>query len=80
MDSTTLGVTNRCLDSVRPLKVIVVGAGISGILAAIKFQDSISNLDLSIYEKNQELGGTWWENRYPGCACGKQEETLGLRL
>ena len=24
---------------------------------------------MQIYEKNPELGGTWYENRYPGCAC-----------
>lgn len=52
------------------MKVIVVGAGISGIITAIKLQESIQNLQLSIYDKNPEVGGTWWENRYPGCACG----------
>ncbi|KAL2065385.1 hypothetical protein VTL71DRAFT_3055 [Oculimacula yallundae] len=24
---------------------------------------------LKIWEKNEGIGGTWWENRYPGCAC-----------
>jgi heterodisulfide reductase subunit A-like polyferredoxin len=63
-------IADRCVDTVRPLKVVIVGAGISGILAAIKLQESIRKLELIIYEKNEGLGGTWLENRYPGCACG----------
>jgi heterodisulfide reductase subunit A-like polyferredoxin len=58
------------IDYARPTKVIVIGAGISGILAAIRFPRHISNLDLVVYDKNQEIGGTWYENRYPGIACG----------
>lgn len=58
------------IDNLRPMKVIVIGAGISGILAAIRFSQRIQNLDLTIYDKNPEVGGTWYENRYPGVACG----------
>lgn len=58
------------IGAARPLKVIVIGAGISGILNAIKLPQQLEKLDLVIYEKNTELGGTWWENRYPGVACG----------
>ncbi|THC95666.1 hypothetical protein EYZ11_004879 [Aspergillus tanneri] len=54
----------------RPLKLIYVGAGISGIIAAIQFRKAVPHLELVIYEKNPELGGTWYENNYPGCACG----------
>ena len=62
----------RCMDQPRPLKLIYVGGGISGIIAAIEFINQVPELDMVIYEKNPELGGTWFENRYPGCACGKQ--------
>jgi len=48
------------------LKIIGIGAGINGILAAIKMPRRIENLDLVIYEKNPEVGGTWYENTYPG--------------
>ena len=58
------------VDYARPMKVIVVGAGISGILAAIRFPRRIAKLDLVVYDKNPEIGGTWYENRYPGIACG----------
>lgn len=61
----------RCLDEPRPLKLIYVGGGISGICGAIEFIKQVPELEMVIYEKNPELGGTWYENRYPGCACGK---------
>ncbi|KAI9730358.1 MAG: hypothetical protein M1834_005868 [Cirrosporium novae-zelandiae] len=54
------------IDSCRPIKVICIGAGISGILAGIRFPQRIKNLDFTIYEKNIDVGGTWFENRYPG--------------
>ncbi|KAL2814982.1 flavin-binding monooxygenase [Aspergillus granulosus] len=62
-------ISERAIDQPRPLKVIYIGAGVSGILAAIKFREAVPDLDLVIYEKNPDLGGTWYENRYPGCAC-----------
>ncbi|ORY04951.1 hypothetical protein BCR34DRAFT_491184 [Clohesyomyces aquaticus] len=55
--------------STRKLKVLTVGAGFSGILAAYQIQKYCSNVEHVIYEKNADIGGTWLENRYPGCAC-----------
>ena len=52
------------VDYARPLKVICIGAGMSGILCGIRFPQKIPNLDLTIYEKNDEVGGVWYENRY----------------
>jgi cation diffusion facilitator CzcD-associated flavoprotein CzcO len=63
-------ISERPIDEARPLKVIFIGAGISGIIAGIKLPQILKNLHLVIYDKNPEIGGTWWENRYPGCACG----------
>ncbi|KAI1771744.1 hypothetical protein F4818DRAFT_202668 [Hypoxylon cercidicola] len=54
----------------RPIKVIVIGFGISGInLSYILGKQKNSNITLQFYEKNPELGGTWFENTYPGCSC-----------
>lgn len=64
-------VEDRSVDECRPLRVVVIGSGISGILASIRFRQRIPNLDLQVYEKNADIGGTWLENRYPGCACGE---------
>ena len=59
------------VDLARPIKVICIGAGMSGILCGIRFPQKISNLDLTIYDKNESVGGVWLENRYPGVTCGK---------
>lgn len=57
-------IQGRPIDGARPLKVMYIGAGVSGIIAAIVFLKAVPSLELVIYEKNPELGGTWYENRY----------------
>jgi len=52
----------------QPLRFVVIGAGMSGILAAIRLEEA-GYEDVSIYEKADRLGGTWRENTYPGIAC-----------
>ena len=34
-----------------------------------KAEEEMSSLEICVYEKNSDVGGTWLENRYPGCAC-----------
>ncbi|KAF2653673.1 FAD/NAD(P)-binding domain-containing protein [Lophiostoma macrostomum CBS 122681] len=48
-----------------------MGAGYSGLMMAIVFSEKMQdkNAELVIYERNHDLGGTWLENRYPGCKC-----------
>ncbi|HEY9310884.1 NAD(P)/FAD-dependent oxidoreductase [Williamsia sp.] len=46
------------------LGVIVVGAGISGMTCAINL--SKAGIPYTVIERNEHVGGTWWENRYPG--------------
>jgi cation diffusion facilitator CzcD-associated flavoprotein CzcO len=46
----------------------IIGAGMSGILSAIKLHEAGFD-DLTIYEKANRLGGTWRDNTYPGLAC-----------
>ncbi|KAH7021896.1 hypothetical protein EDB80DRAFT_744547 [Ilyonectria destructans] len=56
----------------RKLRLICVGAGYSGLMLAYKWKHQIPMedfVDLAIYEKNSDVGGTWLENRYPGVAC-----------
>nr|KMM67448.1 monooxygenase [Coccidioides posadasii RMSCC 3488] len=53
-------------------KIAMLGAGAAGIdflhHAILAFKDD-PDVDLVVYEKNHDIGGTWLENRYPGCAC-----------
>jgi 4-hydroxyacetophenone monooxygenase len=48
-----------------PLTAAVVGAGMSGLLAAHRLGQA--GVDVVVLEKNPDLGGTWFENTYPGC-------------
>ena len=52
----------------RPLRFAIIGAGMSGILSAVKLTEA-GLTDFTVYEKNLGLGGTWHENTYPGLAC-----------
>ena len=54
--------------SVTNVDVLIVGAGFSGLCMGIKLLEAGMNSFL-IIEKSADIGGTWWENRYPGCAC-----------
>src|SRR6185503_6354084 len=48
--------------------VAIVGSGFSGLGAAIRLkQEGFS--DFVILERADDVGGTWRDNRYPGCAC-----------
>ncbi len=49
-------------------RIIIVGAGMSGILAAIKLKQA-GHTNMVVYEKGHAIGGTWRENRYPGLTC-----------
>jgi cation diffusion facilitator CzcD-associated flavoprotein CzcO len=48
--------------------VLIVGGGFSGLCMAIKLRQAGMNSFL-LLEKSDDIGGTWYDNRYPGCAC-----------
>lgn len=49
----------------RAPKVAIIGAGESGILLGYRLKQA--GIPFVILEKNPDVGGTWYENRYPGC-------------
>ncbi len=51
----------------RKLRFIVMGAGMAGILSAIRLKEA--GYDFAVYEKADRPGGTWRENTYPGLTC-----------
>jgi len=67
--SAGLSIKDAPVENLRPLRVVVVGAGFSGILAAIRIPEKLRNVELVVYEKNEGVGGVWWANNYPGVAC-----------
>ncbi len=50
------------------LDLIVIGAGMSGICMGIKLQERGID-DFLIIEKSPDVGGTWYDNSYPGACC-----------
>ncbi|KAK0845165.1 hypothetical protein LTR03_007663 [Friedmanniomyces endolithicus] len=53
----------------RPVRVVLMGAGASTLNFLKKAEEQMKNVKITVYEKNHDVGGTWLENRYPGCAC-----------
>ena len=45
-------------------RVLIIGAGVAGMAAAIRLK--AAGIPYLVVEKNHEVGGTWYENRYPG--------------
>jgi 4-hydroxyacetophenone monooxygenase len=52
-------------DALAGLEVSIIGAGVSGIAAAIAL--TAQGADVVLFERSDDLGGTWHLNRYPGC-------------
>ncbi len=50
------------------LRVVIIGAGMAGVLSAIKLREAGYD-NFVIYEKADSIGGTWRANTYPGLAC-----------
>jgi cation diffusion facilitator CzcD-associated flavoprotein CzcO len=55
-------------DTSRSARVLIIGSGFAGIGMAIKLRER-GITDIVILERAADLGGTWRDNRYPGCAC-----------
>lgn len=47
------------IENQRPIKVMVIGAGYSGIYLGIRIPERLRNCELVIYEKNKGVGGAW---------------------
>lgn len=51
------------------MDVLIIGAGMSGLNAAIQIIRTYGSRNFEIIEKSDHVGGTWWINSYPGCGC-----------
>jgi cation diffusion facilitator CzcD-associated flavoprotein CzcO len=67
MSAVTAAVHPRIIPR-RNLEVIIIGAGLGGIAAAIELRRH-GITDVTILERAPDLGGTWFYNSYPGAAC-----------
>lgn len=64
----------------RHVDIICVGAGASGLLMAYKLQRHFRNYTLTVFEKNPEVSGTWFENTYPGYVNHQKMVAYWLKL
>ena len=55
-------------DGTRDVRVAIIGGGLSGVGAAAMLRRAGIG-DLVVLERAGEVGGTWRDNTYPGCAC-----------
>jgi len=61
------------LERKREAHVLIIGAGMSGLLAGYRLKQA--GIPFTIIEKNEEVGGTWFENTYPGCRVDSPNHT-----
>jgi len=52
-----------------PPKIGIIGAGFSGLGFAVQLRKQLNIDNFTIFDENQDVGGTWLVNTYPGCAC-----------
>ena len=56
-------------------EVIIIGAGISGIYQLYRLLEA--DIDVTVLDANDDLGGTWYKNRYPGARFDSESYTYG---
>ena len=56
------------MDRKKDLRFVIIGAGMAGMLAAIRLREA-GYKNIQVLEKGDSVGGTWRENRYAGLAC-----------
>jgi len=54
-----------------PVRILIIGTGFSGLGMAIQLKQAGFE-DFVLLERDSDVGGTWRDNRYPGCACDVQ--------
>ncbi|PLB40928.1 flavin-containing monooxygenase [Aspergillus candidus] len=68
-DEPSYTVCERPLGAPRPIRIVCIGAGASGLNLIRSARQGLTDFEIVVYEKNTKIGGTWFENRYPGCKC-----------
>lgn len=62
-DETGYRIREEPYGTKRGLRVVLMGAGASTVNFLKKAEETMENLDICVYEKNKDVGGTWYENR-----------------
>ncbi|KAI1767598.1 FAD/NAD(P)-binding domain-containing protein [Hypoxylon sp. FL1150] len=62
-------IREEALGTSKHVRIVGIGAGASGINLIRTLRKNLVNYEHVVYDKNAGVGGTWFENRYPGCRC-----------
>jgi cation diffusion facilitator CzcD-associated flavoprotein CzcO len=62
------------------IDVLIVGAGISGIAAAVHLQNDCPDIDYAIVDTEDHFGGTWWTHKFPGIRSDSDLHTFGYQF
>lgn len=62
-------VNEKPLGTAKHVRIVGIGAGAGGINMIRTLRKHLTDYEHVFYEKNDKVGGTWFENRYPGCRC-----------
>src|SRR5437763_7747457 len=65
----TYTVRDTPLGSAKHIRIVSIGAGARGINMIRTLRKHLTEFEHVVYEKDEQVGGTWFENRYPGCRC-----------
>lgn len=67
-------IVERPIGTRRRIRIVCMGAGYSGLMMGMVFNQRLKdkNAELVIYERNEDLGGTWLENRYVYIRCDRR--------
>ncbi|GAB3378272.1 flavin-containing monooxygenase [Lysobacter fragariae] len=68
MNTETESAASNATQDVPHLPIAIIGAGFGGLGLAIKLREAGIE-DFTILERADSVGGTWYYNNYPGCAC-----------
>jgi cation diffusion facilitator CzcD-associated flavoprotein CzcO len=80
MTSTQVRRRSGSARAVEEVDVLIIGAGISGIGAAVHLHQGLPGMNYAILERRQAIGGTWDLFRYPGIRSDSDMHTLGYRF
>ena len=68
-DETGYRIREQPYGTKRKMRIVLMGAAASSANFLKKAEEQMQNVDICVYEKNHDVGGTWLENRYESGIC-----------
>ena len=68
-DETGYRIREQPYGTKRKMRIVLMGAAASTANFLKKAEEQMQNVEICVYEKNHDVGGTWLENRYESGIC-----------